>query len=72
MAGLIIRDLPTVLHEKIREESRLHHRSMAKEVITILEQALGAGEGRSYPNPVKMAFPLTDEFINKAKRWGRS
>lgn len=72
MAGIVIRDLPPALHERLRAEAHRHHRSMAKEAVTILEDALGRSPERTYPPPVKLAFPLTDEFLNKAKRWGRS
>ena len=72
MAGFVIRDLPPALHERLREEAQRHHRSMGKEVITILEEALGTGADRTFPPPVKVAFPLTDDFLNKAKRWGRA
>ena len=72
MPGIVIRDLPDVLHERLRDEAQRHHRSMAKEVVTILEGALGRRTDRTYPPPVKLAFPLTDAFLNKAKRWGRS
>ena len=72
MPGIVIRDLPSMLHERLREEAQRHHRSMAKEVVTILEDALGKSTERPYPPPVKLAFPLTDEFLNKAKRWGRA
>jgi plasmid stability protein len=72
MPGIVIRDLPTCLHERLRAEAQRHHRSMAKEVVTILEGALGAGTERAYSPPVKLAFPLTDRFLDKAKRWGRA
>jgi hypothetical protein len=45
---------------------------MAKEVITILEDTLGRSAEQTYPPPVKLAFSLTDAFLNKAKRWGRA
>jgi len=72
MPGIVIRELPNVLHERLREVAHRHHRSMAKEVVNILEDALGTSTERTYPPPVKLAFPLTDEFLNKAKRWGRA
>ncbi len=71
MPGIVIRDLPPVLHERLRAEAQRHHRSMNKEVVTILEEALGKNTERTYPPPVKLAIPLTDAFLNKAKRWGR-
>ena len=72
MPGIVIRDLPPALHERLRAEAQRHHRSMTKEVVTILEDALGTGAEPTYPPPVKLAVPLTDEFLNKAKRWGRA
>ena len=72
MPGIVIRDLPPALHERLREVAERHHRSMSKEVVTILEDALGRSSERTYPPPVKLAFPLTDEFLGKAKRWGRA
>ena len=74
MPGVVIRDLSPVLHKRLKQEAQRHHRSMAKEVIVILEETLGEGgeDGSSYPAPVKLARPLTDEFLNKAKRWGRA
>ena len=72
MAGIVIRDLPPALHERLREQAQRHHRSMAKEAITILEDALGGSTDRTYPPPVKLSIPLTDAFLNKAKRWGRA
>jgi len=72
MSGLVIRDLPPALHTRLREEARFHRRSMAKEVITILEDTLGRSAEQTYPPPVKLAFSLTDAFLNKAKRWGRA
>jgi plasmid stability protein len=72
MSGIVIRDLPPALHERLREEAQRNHRSMSKEVVTILEDALGRSMDRAYPPPVRLDFPLTDEFLNKAKRWGRA
>jgi plasmid stability protein len=72
MPGIVIRDLPPSLHLRLKEAARRHHRSMAKEVITILEDGLESETARSYSAPVKLAFPLTDTFLDKAKRWGRA
>lgn len=72
MSGLLIKDLPPQLHEKLKVEAQRNHRSMAKHVIAILEQNLGRATDRAYPPPVKVAFPMTDRFLNRAKRWGRA
>ena len=40
MTGLIIRDVPEELHKKLKQQATRHHRSMNKEAIALLEQAL--------------------------------
>lgn len=72
MAGLVIKELPPELHRKLREQAARHHRSMTKEVIAVLEAALG-NESRlmEAPPPYKGQLALTDELIDEAKRDGR-
>ena len=72
MPALLVKDLPSDLHRRLKEEAARNHRSMAKQVIAILDQILGEARPRPYPPPVRVAFPITDEFLNKAKRWGRA
>ena len=72
MPALLVKDMPPELHQRLKEEAARNHRSMAKQMITILEQNLGAAQVRAYPAPVRVAFPMTDRFLNKAKRWGRA
>ncbi|MFV2073600.1 MAG: Arc family DNA-binding protein [Thermoanaerobaculales bacterium] len=45
MAGLMIRELPDELHERLKERARVHRRSLSKEAIVILEEALGDRAG---------------------------
>ena len=72
MAGLAIKNLPSALHQRLKQRAARNHRSMTKEVLAVLEQALGAGPGASKtPPPFKGRFPLTDGFLDKAKRTGR-
>lgn len=72
MSDLLVKNLPPDLHRRLKEEAVRSHRSMAKQVVAILEQNLGVTDSRPYPPPVRVAVPLTDEFLNKAKRWGRA
>ncbi|NLF38237.1 Arc family DNA-binding protein [bacterium] len=44
MAALLIKNLPAELHESLRARALRNHRSMNKEVLTILERALGEAE----------------------------
>ena len=71
MPALVIKDLPVEIHRRLKEDAEHHHRSMTQEAITILEQ--GLHRGRPIPDfePYKGAFPLTNTFIDRAKREGR-
>ncbi len=72
MAGLVIRDIPEQLHARLKQQAAQHHRSMNKEVITLLEQALDMDNTvREIPPPYRGKLKLTDAFINQAKRAGR-
>ena len=72
MTGLAIKKLPSALHLRLKQRAARNHRSMTKEVLAVLEQALGAEPGTSKtPPPFKGRFPLTDRFLDKAKRTGR-
>jgi hypothetical protein len=74
MPGLLIRDLPDDLHQKLKERAARNRRSLAKETLVILETALrdmSAMESPEPPTPYKGHFQLTDEWINQAKREGR-
>lgn len=41
MPGFVIKDLPEALHRKLKEQAARNHRRMTKEVLAVLEQALG-------------------------------
>jgi len=45
MPGLLIRDLPPDLHERLKERARANRRSLAAEVLVILEERLDARTG---------------------------
>jgi plasmid stability protein len=72
MPALVIKDLPVELHRRLKDEAMQHHRSMTQQAIVILEQGLH----RVSPIPAFRAFrgtfPLTNDFINAAKREGRA
>ncbi len=74
MAGLLIRDLPNQLHRKLRERAQQNRRSMAKEALSLLEIALTTPEQAqpSLPQPFVGQFPLTDEWLDQAKREDRA
>ena len=71
MSSLLIKNIPENLRKKLKAQAELNHRSMNKQVVSILEQALERpGIGR-LPPPVKLKFRPTNEWLDKAKRWGR-
>lgn len=73
MPALVIKNLPPELHRRLKEQAVRHHRSMTREAIALLEEALGRTDGvKELPPPYRGAFPLTQAFIDDAKREGRS
>lgn len=42
MATIQVREVPDELYLKLKERARNHHRSIAKEILHILEQSLGS------------------------------
>ena len=40
MTGLLIKDFPPELHRRLKEEAERHHRSMTRQALVLLEQAL--------------------------------
>lgn len=72
MPTLVVRELPEELHQRLKEYAAQNHRSMSKQVIVILEEMLMERHKRDLPEPVKLAEPITNEFINWAKREGRT
>jgi len=72
MTGLAIKKLPSALHQRLKQRAARNHRSMTKEAIAVLEDALGAETATSKAAPpFKGRFALTDRFLDKAKRAGR-
>jgi len=74
MPGLLIRELPEDLHQKLRKRAARNRRSLSKEAMVILESALGTEnliEATEALKPFRGRFRLTDDWINQAKREGR-
>ncbi len=72
MASLMIRDVPAEIHARLKSDAKRHHRSMAKHLLAILEQSLSKELTTEEIQPVCGRFPLTDEFLDRAKREGRA
>ncbi len=71
MPSLVIKNLPEDIHVKLKEQAARHHRSMTREAIAILSEGVGHIVAREMPAPYRGHFPITEDFINSAKREGR-
>ncbi|MFV1980246.1 MAG: Arc family DNA-binding protein [Rhodothermia bacterium] len=75
MASLLIKDVPSILHRKLKDRAVRHHRSMNKEVIAILEATLETGHRPGLPDlpdPIPINAPITARMLRDAKREGRA
>ena len=73
MPGLVIKDFPDSLHRKLKEQAARHHRSMTREALALLEHGLEQTPAvAALPPPFKGRIPLTDRWLDKAKRSGRA
>ena len=62
MPGLLIKDFPPELHRRLKQEAARHHRSMARQALALLEQALIAPARDApdlLPDPLKPAKAVT-------------
>ncbi len=63
MAALLIKNMPPPLHERLRQRAAVHHRSMNREVISILERELDRPAVTEWPPPIKTLKPISGEEI---------
>jgi len=69
--ALLIKDLPPELHAKLKREAGRNHRSMNRQALVMLEQAMHLSAPPELPPPAKGKFLLTDKWLKAAKREGR-
>ena len=60
MPGLLIKDFPPELHRRLKEDAARHHRSMTRQALALLEQALAA--------PARDAADLLPDPLKPVKR----
>ena len=66
MPGLLIKDFPPELHRRLKEEAARYHRSMTRQALALLEQALTAPARDAadlLPDPLKPAKPVTTRDV---------
>ncbi len=71
MPGVLVKDLPSQLHHRLKQEAQRNHRSMNRQVIAILEKELGHLTPTTLPPPVKLMKPMDPRWIVKVIREGR-
>ena len=76
MPGLLIRDLPPELHERLKVRARANRRSLAAEALVILEERLGARAGPRTLDEIDRLrvhgrTPLRQEILDLALGTGR-
>ena len=71
MPALLIKDLPADVHKWLKHEAEAHRRSMTQQVIVLFEERMRKFQPVHFGRPVKLREPLTDAFVNQAKRAGR-
>lgn len=75
MHTLVVRNLPDALQAQLKARAEANHRSVTKEVIALIEQALKAEPAprRALPAPLKLkGGPLSAEAIEAAIEHGRA
>jgi plasmid stability protein len=70
MPGFAIKHIPDLLHSRLKERARQHHRSMTQEALSILERGLSESETARLPPARKGKFPLTEDWLKRGKRAG--
>ena len=70
MASILIKDIPADLHERLRQAAQHDHRSLNKEVIALLENAL-TPRSAELPPPIRGTFALTPDWLERAVSEGR-
>lgn len=74
MSDLLIRNLLPHVHERLRVLAQRNRRSLSEEAAHLLEEAIAA-QGpltAQLSTPFAGAFPLSDEWLEKAKSEGRA
>lgn len=71
MPSLLIKNIPEELRGLLRERAIQHHRSMNKEVIVLLERALGGTRSSALPEPIALKKPLDTKTLLRARKAGR-
>jgi plasmid stability protein len=70
MASILIKDIPADLHDRLRQAAQRDRRSLNKEVIALLDEALKPPSAE-LPPLIRGTFPLTPDWLEQAISEGR-
>lgn len=72
MPGLLIRNFPPDIYRKLKDEAKENHRSMSRQALVLIEQALGPDEiDMADIKPFEADFIITQDWLNKVRCEGR-
>jgi hypothetical protein len=74
MPGLLIKDMPAELHRKLKESAEKNRRSMTKQALVLIEEALTQSSRMATLEEIQPVRPnkrLTDTLIETAIQEGR-
>lgn len=76
MPGILIKDVPREIHERLKRRAAAHRRSLGREALVILEEVLADPAGPPTLDAIDAlritgARPLTQRMIDRAKTTGR-
>jgi plasmid stability protein len=74
MPALVIKDCPTELHAKLKQEAAKNRRSMTQQAIVLLEQALSTSSAvadKGLPEPLDPGVEHDSEWVYQTGREGR-
>jgi plasmid stability protein len=69
MSNIVVRDIPEDLHASLKQQAKRHHRSVTKEVVSLIEAGVREAEPGAYTVPEQPASDF--EEILAAIRDGR-
>ena len=68
MSAVVVRDLPPILHQRLKKEAERHHRSMNREIIAIIEKELTGPALMDIRRPVVPSKPLSAAWVSETTR----
>jgi plasmid stability protein len=55
MSNIVVRDVPEELHASLKKQAKRHHRSVTKEVVSLIEAGVRNAEGDAHAAPAQPA-----------------